>query len=74
MSAYEEEHPIFGLLGQANLTQNDVLQFQNGIIINAPSFWPLFLISQRILWPGLGAVKLKLLLLKTFWIKVFLMF
>jgi hypothetical protein len=27
MSTYEEEHTIFGLLGQANLTQNDVLQF-----------------------------------------------
>jgi hypothetical protein len=27
MSAYEGEHMIFGLLGQANLTQNDVLQF-----------------------------------------------
>jgi hypothetical protein len=27
MSAYEAEHTIFGLLGQANLTQNDVLQF-----------------------------------------------
>jgi hypothetical protein len=26
-SAYEGEHTIFGLLGQANLTQNDVLQF-----------------------------------------------
>jgi hypothetical protein len=26
MSAYEGEHTIFGLLGQANLTQNDVLQ------------------------------------------------
>jgi hypothetical protein len=26
-SAYEGEHMIFGLLGQANLTQNDVLQF-----------------------------------------------
>jgi hypothetical protein len=24
MSAYEGEHTIFGLLGQANLTQNDV--------------------------------------------------
>jgi hypothetical protein len=24
MSAYEREHTIFGLLGQANLTQNDV--------------------------------------------------
>jgi hypothetical protein len=24
----EEEHMIFGLLGQANLTQNDVLQFR----------------------------------------------
>jgi hypothetical protein len=27
MSAYEGEHTIFGLLAQANLTQNDVLQF-----------------------------------------------
>jgi hypothetical protein len=27
MSTYEGEHTIFGLLGQANLTQNDVLQF-----------------------------------------------
>jgi hypothetical protein len=27
MSVYEGEHTIFGLLGQANLTQNDVLQF-----------------------------------------------
>jgi hypothetical protein len=27
MSAYEGEPTIFGLLGQANLTQNDVLQF-----------------------------------------------
>jgi hypothetical protein len=27
MSAYEGEHTIFGLLGQANLTQNDVVQF-----------------------------------------------
>jgi hypothetical protein len=27
MSIYEGEHMIFGLLGQANLTQNDVLQF-----------------------------------------------
>jgi hypothetical protein len=27
MSAYEGEHMILGLLGQANLTQNDVLQF-----------------------------------------------
>jgi hypothetical protein len=27
MSAYEGEHTIFGLLDQANLTQNDVLQF-----------------------------------------------
>jgi hypothetical protein len=27
MSAYEGEHTIFGLLGQANLNQNDVLQF-----------------------------------------------
>jgi hypothetical protein len=25
MSAYEGEHTIFGLLDQANLTQNDVL-------------------------------------------------
>jgi hypothetical protein len=27
MSAFEGEHMIFGLLGQANLAQNDVLQF-----------------------------------------------
>jgi hypothetical protein len=27
MSTYEGEHMIFGLLGQANLTQSDVLQF-----------------------------------------------
>jgi hypothetical protein len=27
MSTYEGEPTIFGLLGQANLTQNDVLQF-----------------------------------------------
>jgi hypothetical protein len=27
MSAYEGEHTIFGVLGQAKLTQNDVLQF-----------------------------------------------
>jgi hypothetical protein len=27
MSTYEGEHRIFGLLDQANLTQNDVLQF-----------------------------------------------
>jgi hypothetical protein len=27
MSACEGEHMIFGLLGQTNLTQNDVLQF-----------------------------------------------
>jgi hypothetical protein len=27
MSTYEGEHTIFGLLGQANLTQTDVLQF-----------------------------------------------
>jgi hypothetical protein len=27
MSTYEGEHTISGLLGQANLTQNDVLQF-----------------------------------------------
>jgi hypothetical protein len=27
MSTYEGEYMIFGLLGQANLTQNDVLQF-----------------------------------------------
>jgi hypothetical protein len=25
MSTYEGEHTIFGLLGQANLTQNDVI-------------------------------------------------
>jgi hypothetical protein len=28
MSTYEGEYRIFGLLGQANLTQNDVLQFR----------------------------------------------
>jgi hypothetical protein len=27
MSTYEGEHTIFGLLGHANLTQNDVFQF-----------------------------------------------
>jgi hypothetical protein len=27
MSTYEGEHTIFALLSQANLTQNDVLQF-----------------------------------------------
>jgi hypothetical protein len=27
MSTYKGEHTIFGLLSQANLTQNDVLQF-----------------------------------------------
>jgi hypothetical protein len=27
MSTYEGQHTIFGLLGQANLTQNEVLQF-----------------------------------------------
>jgi hypothetical protein len=27
MSTYEGEYMIFGLLGQGNLTQNDVLQF-----------------------------------------------
>jgi hypothetical protein len=27
MTAYEGEQTIFGLLGQANLTQNDVLRF-----------------------------------------------
>jgi hypothetical protein len=26
-STYEGEHMVFGLLGQANLTHNDVLQF-----------------------------------------------
>jgi hypothetical protein len=44
------------------------------IIINAPSFWPFLLISHRILWPSLGAVKIELLLLKAFWIKIFPMF
>jgi hypothetical protein len=29
MSTYEGEHTIFGLLGQANFTQNDVLQFHS---------------------------------------------
>jgi hypothetical protein len=27
MSSYEGEHTIFGLLGQTNVPQNDVLQF-----------------------------------------------
>jgi hypothetical protein len=35
MSTYEGEHTIFGLLGQANLAQNDVLQFH-------PFTWELF--------------------------------
>jgi hypothetical protein len=39
---------------------------KNGFIINAASFWPSFLISQRILRLSLGAVKLESLLLKTF--------
>jgi hypothetical protein len=30
MSAYEGKHMIFGLLGQANLTQNDILHFLLG--------------------------------------------
>jgi hypothetical protein len=47
---------------------------KNGIIINDPSFWPSFLISQRILQPSVGAVKLELILLKTFWIEIFPMF
>jgi hypothetical protein len=42
----------------------------NGIIINSPSFWPFFPISQRILYPGLNAVKLEWLSLKAFWINV----
>jgi hypothetical protein len=33
MSTYEGQHTIFGLLGQANLTQNDVLQFQVMILM-----------------------------------------
>jgi hypothetical protein len=44
---------------------------KNGIIINAPSFWLFFPISQRILWPNMSAVKFESLPLKTFWIKVF---
>jgi hypothetical protein len=32
MSAFEREHMIFGLLGQANLTQNNVLYFK--ILLN----------------------------------------
>jgi hypothetical protein len=31
MSTYEGEHTIFGFLSQANLTQNDVLQFHPSI-------------------------------------------
>jgi hypothetical protein len=34
MSTYEGEYTIFGLLGQANLTQNDVLQFHPFIPVN----------------------------------------
>jgi hypothetical protein len=33
MSAYEGEHMIFGLSGQANLTQNDVLQLDGNILL-----------------------------------------
>jgi hypothetical protein len=47
---------------------------KNGIIINVLSFWPFFPASQRILWPGLSAVKHKLLPLKIFWIKIFPIF
>jgi hypothetical protein len=33
MSTYEGEHTIFGLLDQANLTQNDVLQFHGEVYL-----------------------------------------
>jgi hypothetical protein len=39
MSTYEGGHTIFGLLGQANLTQNDVLQFH--------PFTPWWVLSHR---------------------------
>jgi hypothetical protein len=48
-----------------------ILQNISNWIISAPSFCPSFLISQRILWQDLDAVKLASLLLKTFWIKIF---
>jgi hypothetical protein len=60
--------------GLLSLFYRTYITVKNGVIINAPSFWPFFPISQKILWPGLGVVKLESLPLKTFWIKVFLMF
>jgi hypothetical protein len=42
MSTYEGEHTIFGLLGQANLTQNDVLQFHPWPFSFFPFFFFLF--------------------------------
>jgi hypothetical protein len=37
-------------------------------------FLAIFAISQRLLWPGLGAVELGLLPLKAFWVKIFPVF
>jgi hypothetical protein len=48
MSTYEGEHMIFGLLGQANLTQSDVLQFH--------PFGKLFLISIGFIPKHLGSL------------------
>jgi hypothetical protein len=42
MSAYEGEHKIFGLLGQTNFTQNDVLQFGQIVLTT----WSHFLINK----------------------------
>jgi hypothetical protein len=39
MSTYEGEHTIFGLLGQANLTQNDVVQFHHQRVTTFRSSW-----------------------------------
>jgi hypothetical protein len=39
MSTYEGEHTIFGLLGQANLAQNDDLQFHPFISNDKISFF-----------------------------------
>jgi hypothetical protein len=43
MSTYEGEHTIFGLLGQANLTQNDVLQFHPLMLLAVEGEWNQYL-------------------------------
>jgi hypothetical protein len=58
MSTYEGEHTIFGLLSQANLTQNDVLQFHpftyyygiNTTINFISQLYSLFLLSNKESW------------------------